>query len=149
MATGTRWTSVRLEQKLSALVAEAASGTIEVEYKAAAERVAKPIEEKIRQSGRGGEHNADFANQETRVFRSAAGRYNVLLGWLNPPAHASERGNGGKLWYQYQDAGFHLFGGQRWIDGVGATIDRRENLIDAIADVNRRYVHDLARKLER
>lgn len=146
----TRYTAVRMEQKLSALVAAASSGRVEAEYKQAADGIARSISQTIAASGRGGSHNAEFAKQETRVFRSAAGRYNVLLGWLNPPASAKERGSGGKLWYQYQDSGFNLFGNANHpISGVGATIDRRENLLDALEDINRKYVHDLARILNR
>lgn len=142
MAVGTRWNNYRLEQKMSKAL-KVANKDILSEYEEAAQSVAKPIEAAIRASGRGGSHNADFAHQETRVFQSRAGRFNVLLGWLNPPGDAHERGDGGKLWYQYQDAGFRLFGGSQWIEGVGATIDRRENLINALEDVNRRWIDEV------
>jgi len=120
-----------------------ANKDIIAEYEQAAKGVAREISSAIQSSGRGGVHNAEFAHQDVRVFMSRAGRFNILLGWLNPPGSAHERGGGGKLWYQYQDAGFHLFGGSDWIAGVGATIDRRENLIEAIEDVNRRWIGEV------
>lgn len=149
MAVSTRFTVDRLNKKLSAAIAYASSGRLEQDYAAALEPIASDIESQIRASGRGGVHNDEFANQETRVFRSQAGRYNILFGWLNPPAHARERGTGGRLWYQYQDAGFQLFGGSQWIEGVGATLDRRDRVLTAIEDVNRSYVGDLADILNR
>ena len=148
MSATVRWNTVRLERNVSRALAKASSGSLESQYDNAAKEVATIISGRIRQSGRGGDHNDEFAAQQTRVFRSAAGRYNVLLGWLDPPAHAHERGQGGKLWYQYQDMGFHLFAGPIWIEGIGATIDRREMLMERIEDINSRYVRDLAKTLE-
>jgi len=142
MTTGTRWNTVRLDRKMSKALA-VANRDIVSEYESAAKEVAHGISSQILASGRGGSHNAEFAKQDVKAFQSRAGRFNVLLGWLNPPASAAERGGGGRLWYQYQDAGFHLFGGSNWIEGVGATIDRREHLIQAIEDVNRRWVSDV------
>lgn len=148
MTVGTRWNTVRLNKKLSAALARASAGRLEQEYEEALTPIARDIESDIRASGRGGAHNADFANQEVRVFRAGSGRINALFGWLSPPEHARERGSGGKIWYQYQDAGFHLFGGPQWMEGVGATIDRRERVIDAIDEVNRRMLNDIERILD-
>lgn len=144
MVASTRFSVDRLNRKLSKAIAYASGGAVEGEYRAALEPIRSDIESTIRASGRGGEHNEEFANQDVRVFRALSGRYNILFGWLNPPAHAHERGTSGKLWYQYQDAGFYLFGGSQWIEGVGATIDRRERVLEAVELVNRRYVGKLA-----
>lgn len=143
MATGTRFNMVRLDRKLSRALSHVHGDTLLNSYLAIAKDVNRPVELAIQSSGRGGSHNSEFANQEERVFRARSDRINVLVGWLNPPEHARERGSGGKLWYQYQDAGFHLFGGSRWIDGVGATIDRRENLIEGIERANRTFLREL------
>lgn len=148
MAVGTRFNTVRLEKKLSRALSVASSGMVEAEYHAAAADVASTIRRRIEASGRGGDHNAEFAHQDVRVFRAASGRYNIMLGWLYPPASAHERGSGGKLWYQYQDSGFHLFGGPNWIEGVGATIDRREMLLERIEAINYQYVQTIARILD-
>jgi hypothetical protein len=148
VAVSTRYTVDRLNRKLSKAIAAASDGHLVEDYQQALAPVADDISGKIHDSGRGGDQNADFARQETRAFRAGSGRYNILFGWLNPPAEAAAKGGGGKLWYQWQDAGFHLFGGSHWIEGVGATIDRRERVIDAIDEVNRRYVGDLANILK-
>jgi hypothetical protein len=149
MTVNTRYTQDRLEQKLSKALAYATGGRVEHEYEIAAKAVADTISDRIRASGRGGEHNAEFAEQQTRVFQARSGRYNILLGWLAPPASAHEKGGGGRLWYQYQDSGFHLFGGPNWIEGVNATNDRRAMLIEQVEAINRKYVHDIANILER
>lgn len=145
----TRWNTVRLEKKLSEALAYTQGDRLLGEYEQAASEVASETSERISASGRGGAHNSEFANIEHRAFRSAAGRYNVLVGWLNPPGSAREMGSGGKLWYQYQDSGFRLFGGSSWIEGVGATIDQRERLIEALDGVNMRYLGDVARIFNR
>ena len=144
MVVGTRYTQHRLDQKMSKMLTEA-NRDIAAEYTAALAPIAADISGKIRGSGFGGDHNEEFAKQETKAWRAGSGRLNVLFGWLNPSDHAHERGSNGRLWYQYADAGFHLFGGPRWIDGVGATIDRRERVIEAIEEVNRRWISDIAR----
>lgn len=150
MAVNTRFNVKRLEAKLSSALALASSGKIEAEYQAALKPIAADISSKIRNSGRGASHNAEFAEQDVRIFKAASGRLNILFGWINPPDSAHERGDGGRLWYQYQDAGFNLFGNPNHpITGVGATIDRRENVLAAIEDVNYRYVKDVARILNR
>lgn len=144
-----RYSTVRLEKKLSAALAVGTSGQIEDSYRRDAQGVAEMLGRRIAASGRGGEHNSEFANVEHRVFRAASGRYNIMVGWLNPPAHAREKGGGGKLWYQYQDAGFHLFGGSQWIDGVGAMVDRRERLLEEIETTNRNWLRMVAREMNR
>ena len=147
MAVGARWNSARLEKKLTDALE--AAGDLEQEYEKVATEVARETSQRISASGRGGPHNAEFANIQHRVFKSGAGRYNVLVGWLNPGGNAHERGSGGRLWYQYQDAGFHLFGGPNWIEGVGATIDQRFRLLDGLIDVNVRKVRELRGILNR
>lgn len=148
-SVGVRWNSKRLEAKLSNALAVASSGQIQAEYERELQPIANDISSKIRASGRGGEHNAEFAKQDIKVFRALSGRYNIQFGWLNTSAHAKERGSGGRLWYQYQDSGFQLFGGPNYQAGVMAAIDRRERVIDAIENVNQRYVRDIAQILER
>lgn len=149
MSATVRFNTVRLEQKLSRALALAAGDRLLRDYEQAALEVNRVTEERILDSGFGGEHNSEFADQDMKVFRAASGRYNISIGWLNPSDHAKERGSSGRLWYQYADSGFHLFGGSRWIDGVGATIDRRERLIEKIEDINRQYINDLDRELSR
>lgn len=118
-------------------------------YRNVAEGVANSVGMKIAASGRGGSHNAEFANYEWQVTTPSRDTFVVRVGWLNPPAHAQERGGGGKLWYQYQDAGFWLFGGSNWIEGVGATIDAKEDLHDGLQEVNRRYAGAITRRFGR
>jgi len=149
MSVTVRFNTVRLSQKLSRALTRAHGDQLLREYERAADAVNKTVHDRITDSGFGGSHNDEFANQEKRVFRAASGRYNINVGWLNPSEHARERGSGGRLWYQYADSGFHLFGGPRWIDGVGATIDRRENLVEAIERINEDYLNDIARELNR
>lgn len=149
MAGTVRWNAVRLEKKFTDALAVANSGELENDYEAAAAEVARETSGRIRASGRGGPHNSEFADIQHRVHRSGAGRIEVRVGWLNPGAGSAERGGGGKLWYQYQDRGFHLFGGPNWIEGVGATIDQRFRLVEALEDVNIRYVNKLANILDR
>lgn len=144
MAVNTRFSTVRMEKKLSKALTAASSGWVQQFYEHDASEVAKVIHDRIVASGRGGEHNSDFANIEHRAFRAQSGRYNVMVGWLNPPEHAREKGTGGRLWYQYQDSGFQLFGGSQWIEGVGATIDRREMLLDRLEATNSMYVKHIA-----
>lgn len=148
MAAGVRWNSVRLEKKLTDALAVASGNDLDQEYNDAAAQVARETSGRIRESGRGGSHNSEFANIQHRVYRSGAGRVEVRVGWLNPGADAAERGGGGKLWYQYQDRGFHLFGGPNWIEGVGATIDQRYRLVDALQEVNVRFIDRLAKILD-
>lgn len=143
-AVTTRWNMARLNRKMSRALAAASGGSFENDLREVAADVARVTSDRIFDSGRGGEHNSDFANIQHRVFRSAAGRYNVLVGWLTPPAHAKEKGGGGRLWYQYQDAGFYLFGGPQWIEGVGATLDQRERLLNGTEAAAGRYVHNIA-----
>lgn len=144
---GARWNSVRMEKKFTdALSAVADLGT---RYERAAAEVARETSQRIAASGRGGAHNPEFADIQYRVWKSGSGRWNINLGWLNPGAGARERGSGGRLWYQYQDSGFHLFGGSRWIDGVGATIDQRYRLLEALEEVNIEMVGELKRRLGR
>lgn len=141
-----RFNTVRMDQKISRALSVVAGGDgILQRYDQAADEANKIVSQRITASGRGGEHNSEFAHQDKRVFRARSDRINISVGWLNPSAHAHERGSGGKLWYQYQDSGFFMFGGERWIDGVGATIDRRENLIDRIYEINREYLADIER----
>ena len=149
MAVTVRFNTVRLTQKLSRALAKAGGDDLLREYERAADEVNDTVSDRITDSGFGGSHNSEFAHQDKKVFKAASGRYNINVGWLYPNAHAAERGSGGRLWYQYADSGFHLFGGPRWIDGVGATIDRRENLISRIEDINRRYLGDIAKELNR
>lgn len=149
MAVTTRWNSARMEKKFTDALALASGDSLREDYAQAAADVARETSTRISASGRGGAHNPDFANIQSKAFKSAAGRYNVSVGWLTPPASAAERGSGGKLWYQYQDSGFFLFGGSNWIEGVGATIDQRFRLLDALLDVNVRHVAKLAAILNR
>jgi hypothetical protein len=149
MAVTTRWNTVRLDKKLTDALAHANSSQLENDYRSVAEDVARETGDRIRASGRGGAHNSEFANIQQRVFRSAAGRYNILVGWLNPGPGSAERGSGGKLWFQYQDSGFHLFGGSNWIEGVGATLDQRYRLIEGLEDVNIRHINRIAGILNR
>lgn len=143
----TRYNQKTLELKLSRALREATGGRMAQELEDEVGQVIDAENEVIRASGRGGSHNSEFANQEVRVTQSASGRYNIQAGWLNPPSHANEAGGGGRLWYQYQDAGFHLFGGPNWIEGVGATIDRRENVIAAVERALERHVDRVAKEL--
>lgn len=149
MAVTTRWNSARLEKKFTDALSYASGNDLTEGYSEAAATVARETSHRISASGRGGDHNAEFANVQSKAFKSAAGRYNVSVGWLTPPASAAERGSGGKLWYQYQDSGFFLFGGSNWIEGVGATIDQRFRLLDALIDVNVRHVANVAKILNR
>lgn len=149
MAVTTRFSTVRLEKKLSAALALASGNTLEHFYTEDAKHVNDIVSARISRSGVGGDHNDKFAHQDQRVFRAASGRYNVSVGWLYPSLDAAERGSGGRLWYQYQDSGFHLFGGSQWQEGVMATIDRREMLVERMDATNRMYVQELAKILER
>ena len=143
----TRYSQKTLELKLSRALREAAGDRVLQDVDAAVGAVIEAENSAIRASGRGGAHNSDFASQDVRVTRSASGRINIQAGWLNPSAHARERGGGGRLWYQYQDSGFRLFGGPNWIEGVGATIDRRENVLMAVEGALHRHVRRVAREL--
>lgn len=149
MTVTTRFNVSRLNSKISrglrAAGMDKVTRTIEAEVNPVKER----IEGQIRASGRGAGHNADFAHQDLIITTSGRGNVNVRFGWVNPPAHAHERGAGGRLWYQYQDAGFMLFGGDTWIEGVGATIDRREDFIDAIHRAVAQYANDIAKEMNR
>jgi hypothetical protein len=149
MSVITRYSQVRLEKKLSEAVKRTTDGLVKKDYERAAHEVSTIIHNRIANSGRGGDHNPEFANIESRVFEAHSGRYNILLGWLNPPGSAHEKGSGGKLWYQYQDSGFHMFGGPNWIEGIHANIDRREMLLDRLTTINRHYVGDIAKILNR
>lgn len=144
-----RYNQKTLELKLSRALIEARGDRVTHDIQDEVEEIIDAENSIIRASGRGGRHNADFANQQVRVTRSAAGRINIQAGWINAPGDAHERGGGGRLWYQYQDAGFHLFGGPNWIEGVGATIDRRENVIAAVERALDRHVGRVARELNR
>lgn len=143
----TRWNVDRLSRKVSRALAVATGGEFQRDLERVAEEVAEDTSDRIAASGRGGSHNSDFANIETRVFRAQSGRYNILVGWLNPPAGAEEKGGGGRLWYQYQDSGFRLFGGDQWINGVGATLDQRERLLSGVEGAMHRHVDSVARAL--
>lgn len=144
-----RWNTVRMEKKLSDALALAQGEELTSEYSNAAAMVARETSQRIADSGRGGSHNAEFANIQHKAWRAGSGRYNISVGWLNPPSHAKEKGSGGRLWYQYQDMGFRLFGGNTWIEGVGAAIDQRERLLEALDDVNRRHLGRIAGILNR
>lgn len=144
-----RYNQKTLELKLSRALVEARGDRVTHDIQGEVEEVIDAENDIIRASGRGGSHNADFANQQVRVTRSGAGRINIQAGWINAPGDAMERGTGGRLWYQYQDSGFHLFGGPNWIEGVGATIDRRENVIAAVERALDRHVERVARELNR
>lgn len=150
MAVRARWNTVRLEKKFSEAISLAAGDELQGRYEQAADEVNRVVSQRIEGSQYDfNGHKAEFAHQDKRVFRSAAGRWNISVGWINPPAHANERGSGGKLWYQYWDVGFNLFGNpNNPITGIGATIDRRENLLDALERVNYGYVKDLAKILD-
>lgn len=149
MAVTVRFHTVRLDKKLSAALHKAAGDDLIREYNEAAEEINRSVSDVLSRSGRGGSQRDEFVKQEKQVTRALSGRYNIRVGWLNPSRDAAERGGGGRLWYQYQDSGFHMFGGPRWLDGVGATLDRRERLVSAIEEINRRHVGDIARELNR
>lgn len=151
MAAVTRWTADRLLAKVTAAADAASDGRLAELVDREVQPVADTISRRIAASGRGGAHNSEFANVETRTWIAGSGRLNVLVGWLNPPDHAHERGSGGKLWYQYQDSGFTMFPNTmaRSIPGVLANIDRRENTIDAVDRVLNIFVSDIAKELRR
>lgn len=144
-----RWNVARMEKKVTDALSYVMGNELLDEYDNAASTVARETHDRIVSSGRGGSHNAEFANIQHRAFRAQSSRYNVLVGWLNPSSDAHEKGSGGKLWYQYQDMGFRLFGGSTWIEGVGAAIDQRERLLEALDDVNRRHISRVAGILNR
>jgi hypothetical protein len=145
----TRFNVARLDAKLTRALRIASGGKLEGEIQQEVWPVKEAIESKIRASGRGAEHNADFARQDLIISTAGSGRLNIRFGWVNPPAHSAERGTGGNLWYQYQDKGFWLFGGDNWIEGVGATIDRREDFLEAIRRAVDKYADDIAREMNR
>lgn len=140
---GARWTQRVLDQKLSRALHLASSGKFQQELEEEVSRIADDVSMAIRASGRASQHS-DFANFQGKVTRSAGDRYTARLGWLTYPSSANERGGGGKLWYQYQNWGYDLFGrGRVQISGIGFLdgVDARfQRAIQSAAD---RYIKDM------
>lgn len=140
---GARWTQRVLDQKLSRALALASSGKFQQDLQEELDYIAEDVSMVIRGSGRASGHS-DFANFQAKVTRSAGDRYTARLGWLTYPTSAQERGGGGKLWYQYQNWGYDLFGqgrvriqGLGFLDGVDARFQRA---LQRSAD---RYIKDM------
>lgn len=141
--SGARWTQRVLDQKMSRALAAASSGRFMQELDDELSHIAEDVSMAIRGSGRARNH-PDFANFQHQVTRSAGDRYTARLGWLTYPSSAQEKGGGGKLWYQYQNWGYDLFGQGRvrisgigFLDGVDARFQRA---IERTAD---RYLKDI------
>lgn len=113
----------------------------EPEYREAARDTAEWWSRRILASGRGGSHNRQMASIETRVSKTGKG-WSIRVGWLgNPPIAA----DGKTSWFVYQDTGYQLFGGSRYIAGLMLQMDAREKLEKNIRDANER----IAAKAER
>lgn len=144
LSGGSRWTQKVLDQKLSRALKVASGGRFQSELQEEVGEIADSVSAAIRMSGRGGSGAADFANFQGKVTESGAGRFTVRLGWLTYPASANERGGGGKLWYQYQNWGYDLFGqGRVQISGLGFLDGVDQRLQAAMQRAADRYVNEV------
>lgn len=115
------------------------------EYTQAAGEVAEWWSKGISRSGRGGSHNRQMASISSAV-NGSGGRFNIRVGWLGSPPMAAD---GKTSWFVYQDTGYHLFGGSRFISGLMLQIDARQRLEVAIRDANERLVAKTHRAIRR
>lgn len=149
----TRWNSYRLDAKLTRAIAEVSRGAFVGEANTRVSAVAAGIAQQLSASGRGGpNHNHEFSDYAARAWVSGAGRYNVIMGWINADraeGGGRERGGGGKLWFQYQEGGFNMWGDPaRPIPGVNATVTARADMIDATLDAAGKHIHNIKDILE-
>lgn len=145
--SGARFTTRLLDQKMTRALAVASEGRLASEIEEDLSEIADGVAGAIRMSGRASQH-ADFADFTARVTTSGAGRLNARIGWLNYPASAREEGGGGKLWYQYQNWGYNLFGqGRVQISGLGFLDGIDGRVTAAIERAANRYLDDIRRAL--
>lgn len=112
------------------------------EYEEAAEEVADWWGSRIRSSGRGSQWNPQMSNIQSQVTTPKRGGYFIRVGWLSGAPMAKD---GRTSWFVYQDTGYHMFGGERWIPGLMLQLDARQRLEVEIFKANER----IARKAER
>lgn len=130
----TRFAVKRITDKIHAGINVLEGDAIKSEYVQAAGDVAEWWSRGIARSGRGGTHNRQMASIESRVTKSRSG-WNIRVGWLGHPPMAAD---GKTTWFVYQDTGYQLFGGSRFIPGLMLQIDARQRLEIAIRDANER-----------
>lgn len=138
MAMRTRFVAKGMNDKFNRSIAEV-SGLREEIYESV-EAVAAQARTTIRSSGFGKNGwNEKMASDFTTSVTAPSGRkFFVRMGWIKPRSDAKERGNNGNLWYQYADSGYHMFGGPRWIEGIGFMLDSQDDAKRAAEDVLQR-----------
>lgn len=115
------------------------------EYVQAAGEVAEWWSKGILRSGRGGSHNRQMASISSAV-NGGGGRFSIRVGWLGSPPMAAD---GKTSWFVYNDTGYRLFGGSRFISGLMLQIDARQRLEVAIRDANERLAAKTHRAIRR
>lgn len=141
----TRFAAKRITDKIHAGIDVLQGDVIKAEYTQAAGDVAEWWSRGIARSGRGGSHNRQMASIESRVTKSATG-WNIRVGWLGSPPMAED---GRTTWFVYQDTGYQLFGGSRFIPGLLLQIDARQRLEIGIRDANERIALKVERAIRR
>lgn len=147
-SSGSRWTQRVLDQKMSRALKVASGGRFQSELQENLGEVADNVSMLIRASGRGGSGASDFQNFQAKVTESIGGRYTARLGWLRYPGSANERGSGGKLWYQYQNWGYQLFGGTYRVSGLGFLDGVDAQFQAAIERATTKYLNDIKDALQ-
>ena len=131
-------------KKIDDFVANAAKELREgaaVEFQKAGDKVAQEWSNAI-PAGRGGSWNAQMKNISAKVTTPDSGGFFVRMGWLNGPPRAE---NGRTTWFIYHDTGYHMYGTQHWVSGIGVYLSMRSKLLDEM-DAARSRVY---RKIER
>ena len=141
----TRYATKRITDKIHAGIDVLQSDAVKVEYLQAAGDVAEWWSRGIARSGRGGSHNRQMASIETRVTKSVTA-WNIRVGWLGNPPMAED---GKTTWFVYQDTGYHLFGGSRFIPGLMLQLDARQRLEVEIRNANERIANKVQRAIRR